>query len=105
MDIGGIVPSDYPDFFEKGEPICSQVDPEAFFPQEKAGNSLSSYYDERGAKQLCSTCPYKVQCLLYALKNDEVGIWGGTTDGQRKSIKRDSKIRGISFEEIALEIP
>jgi len=105
MSIRDIVPKDYPDFFEKGEPICSQVDPEAFFPQEKSGNKMASYYDEQGAKGLCSTCPYKIDCLIYALKHDELGIWGGTTDGQRKAIRKDAKVRGVSFEEIAIEIP
>ena len=105
MSIENLVPEDYPDFFAQGEPICSQVDPEAFFPQEKNGNRLSSYYDERGAKGLCSTCPYKIACLVYALKYDESGIWGGTTDGQRRLIKKDAKTRGVSFEEIAVEIP
>ena len=88
---------------EKGMPICSEIDPELFFPRDVEGNKLASYYNERGAKEVCSTCVYKVDCLIYAFKNGEIGIWGGTTDGQRKHMRRDMKISGRSIEEIALE--
>jgi predicted RecB family nuclease len=88
---------------EKGMPICSEIDPELFFPQEVEGNINASYYNERGAKQVCSTCVYKVECLIYAFKNNEIGIWGGTTDGQRKQFRREIKVTGKSIEEIALK--
>jgi hypothetical protein len=86
---------------EKGMPVCSEIDPELFFPQEIEGNINASYYNERGAKEICSTCVYRVDCLIYAFKNNEQGIWGGTTDGQRKIIRRDMKISGLTIEEIA----
>jgi WhiB family redox-sensing transcriptional regulator len=105
MNFDEIIPDDYPDFYEKGEPICAQTDPEAFFPQGKPGNQSESYYNEKAAKALCSTCPYKVECLLYALTHDEIGIWGGTTAGGRRLIKKQASARGISLEEIAVEIP
>ena len=88
---------------EKGMPICSEIDPELFFPQDVEGNKLASYYNEKGAKEICSTCVYRVDCLIYAFKNGEIGIWGGTTDGQRKHMKRDMKISGLTIEEIALQ--
>jgi hypothetical protein len=86
---------------EKGMPICSEIDPELFFPQDVEGNINASYYNERGAQEVCSTCVYKVDCLIFAFKNNEQGIWGGTTDGQRKEIRRRIKITGESIEEIA----
>jgi WhiB family redox-sensing transcriptional regulator len=61
--------------------LCSQTDPEAFFP-EKGGST-------REAKQMCSRCPVKGECLEYALGHDErFGIWGGLSERERRKVKR-----------------
>lgn len=98
-----LIPSDYPDFFSKGEPPCASTDPEAFYPQDMDGLKTAIYYNETGAKLVCKTCPYMVQCLEYAIKNNEIGIWGGTTEGQRKRLKRQLNA-GIPITEIAVSI-
>jgi WhiB family redox-sensing transcriptional regulator len=77
---------EYPDFFEKGEPNCRQMDPDMFFPEPDQPNSA---YLAQAAKSVCSTCPYVIECLAWALTNDEIwGIWGGTTERERKRMKR-----------------
>lgn len=44
---------------------------------------------EKSATQLCQGCPVQVQCLTYALENDEeFGIFGGLTPGQRRTLVR-----------------
>lgn len=43
--------------------------------------------DERKAKQICRTCPVKEPCLEFAMKHDERGIWGGTTDRERNRLR------------------
>ncbi|GAA1926287.1 hypothetical protein GCM10009775_18110 [Microbacterium aoyamense] len=61
--------------------LCSQTDPEAFFP-EKGGST-------RDAKRICTTCDVRDQCLEYALQNDErFGIWGGLSERERRKLKR-----------------
>jgi len=61
--------------------LCSQTDPEAFFP-EKGGST-------RDAKRICTSCDVKSQCLEYALQNDErFGIWGGLSERERRKLKR-----------------
>ena len=62
--------------------LCAQTDPEAFFP-EKGGST-------REAKRVCVSCEVRVECLEYALANDErFGIWGGLSwRGRRKRKKR-----------------
>ena len=61
--------------------LCSQTDPEAFFP-EKGGST-------RDAKRVCTTCEVRGQCLDYALANDErFGIWGGLSERERRKLKR-----------------
>lgn len=44
----------------------------------------------------CETCVVRKACLEYALDNNCVGIWGGTTQKQRAKIKRQ---QGLSNAE------
>lgn len=61
--------------------LCAQTDPEAFFP-EKGGST-------REAKRICSGCEVRVECLEYALENDErFGIWGGMSERERRKQRR-----------------
>jgi WhiB family redox-sensing transcriptional regulator len=63
------------------EALCAQTDPEAFFP-EKGGST-------REAKRICTGCDVRVECLEYALANDErFGIWGGLSERERRRLKR-----------------
>lgn len=76
---------DYPDFFDKGEPPCSSSDPDLFFPEPNTPNAAMI---TKMAKKTCSECPYLAECLEWALKADEIGIWGGTTEAERRRMKR-----------------
>lgn len=61
--------------------LCAQTDPEAFFP-EKGGST-------RDAKKICASCEVRVQCLEYALQNDErFGIWGGLSERERRKLRK-----------------
>ena len=61
--------------------LCSQTDPEAFFP-EKGGST-------RDAKRICAGCDVRTQCLEFALANDQrFGIWGGLSERERRKLKK-----------------
>lgn len=61
--------------------VCSQTDPEAFYP-EKGGST-------KEAKRICRGCPVQKQCLQWALDTDErFGVWGGLSDRERRRLKR-----------------
>ena len=63
--------------------LCAQTDPEAFFP-EKGGST-------REAKKVCLSCDVRVECLEYALANDErFGIWGGLSERERRRLKKSA---------------
>ena len=63
--------------------LCSQTDPEAFFP-EKGGST-------REAKRICEGCEVRSECLDYALANDErFGIWGGLSERERRKLRREA---------------
>jgi WhiB family redox-sensing transcriptional regulator len=60
--------------------LCAETDPEAFFP-EKGGST-------RDAKRVCAGCPVRLECLEYALGNDErFGIWGGLSERERRRVR------------------
>ena len=94
-----------PDFSELGDPPCSQADPEIFFsqdnvtvPTERSSKMevriYASYRNERQAKAICAKCPYRFQCLEFAVNDRTLeGIWGGTTENERIGIRRMKTIR------------
>ena len=68
-----------PEWQERG--LCQQTDPELFFLDKGATDRL--------AKQVCAACEVKPECLAYALETDQrFGIWGGTSEKERRAIKR-----------------
>ena len=69
--------------------ICSQVDPELWFPE--GGQS------PRGAKEICATCPVLDLCRDYALADPTLdGVWGGTTLRERQAIRSAEGGRRVS---------
>lgn len=74
----------YPEF--DGSQLCAQVDPEMWFPE---GALLRV---NREAIKICNKCHFNEECLEYAVQTDVQGIWGGTTNPQRKVIRKE---RGI----------
>lgn len=61
--------------------LCAQTDPEVFFP-EKGGST-------RKAKRVCAGCEARVECLEYAINNEErFGIWGGLSERERRRLNK-----------------
>jgi len=65
------------------EPACAEVGGDFWFP-DKADTSSEMYL----AKSICGSCTHKTECLEWAINNERFGIWGGTTEMQRASIRR-----------------
>jgi WhiB family redox-sensing transcriptional regulator len=65
------------------EALCLEIDSTLFFPDEP------NAYTE--GKKACELCTVKTQCLEYALKLDVVGIWGGTTETERRKMKKNAR--------------
>ena len=66
---------------------CHGVDTSIFFPERGQQKKVQV------AKRICSGCPVRGECLDYALnelpsEQERVGIWGGTTCDERRSIRR-----------------
>lgn len=61
---------------------CLGVEPDLFFPERGASTTE--------AKAVCEGCVVKNDCLEYALANGEkFGIWGGTSERERRTIRRN----------------
>jgi len=57
--------------------VCSQTDPEAFFPGEGGSNAV--------AKKICLACPVMLACRTWAVKTgQEHGIWGAMSVRERR---------------------
>jgi WhiB family redox-sensing transcriptional regulator len=61
---------------------CRDADPELFFPVSASGPSLDQITQ---AKAICTDCPVRRQCLVFALNTRQNhGIWGGMTEEERR---------------------
>ncbi|MFI2205690.1 WhiB family transcriptional regulator [Streptomyces sp. NPDC020192] len=70
---------------------CRHVDPDLFFPVGTTGPALVQ--TER-AKAVCGTCPAREPCLDWALETGQsTGIWGGTTETERRTLRRRAHSR------------
>ena len=67
--------------------ICRDTDPDLFFPVGTTGQALVQI--DR-AKEVCDQCTVKIDCLEYALEtNKDSGIWGGTSEEERRKLRRE----------------
>jgi WhiB family redox-sensing transcriptional regulator len=64
---------------------CSGYPNTLFFPSIDSPDEATL----NKAKAICAVCPVMEDCLEYALDtNQRAGIWGGTSEKERKSLRR-----------------
>lgn len=63
--------------------ICAGIGGDEFFPEKNLNGGR--------AKRICMNCPVRLPCLQYALDNHEWGIWGGTSDMERRRIRNQGE--------------
>jgi WhiB family redox-sensing transcriptional regulator len=64
---------------------CLIRDPDLWFP---VGNSGPAVLQAEEAKAWCRTCPIVEACLQRALDSGEGGVWGATTEDERRGMLR-----------------
>lgn len=65
---------------------CRGVDTKIFF---SGGDGYEDApYPPDAAKEYCDRCPVQAECLAWALEHNEKGVWGGTTEYQRRQLGR-----------------
>jgi WhiB family redox-sensing transcriptional regulator len=68
-----------------GHPACADADPELFFPESGQTEQI-----ER-AKAVCADCPVLTSCLRFALRHPVQGVWGGTTEDERRALRASAR--------------
>lgn len=66
------------------------VDKRWWFYEDHFPPASKAYRDaQERAKTICEQCPAQMQCLRFALTNDEPhGIWGGYTTNDRRELRK-----------------
>ena len=65
---------------------CRDTDPDLFFPVGTTGPAIEQI---ESAKGVCRQCDVQTTCLEFALAtNQESGIWGGTSEEERRKLRK-----------------
>jgi WhiB family transcriptional regulator, redox-sensing transcriptional regulator len=76
--------------------LCRSEPPSRFFPSDGVGVEV--------ARRICAECPVKAACLEYALRNGiDHGVWGGTSERERRRIARRRRLATQATLEPAAE--
>lgn len=59
---------------------CLTSDPDMFTPPKPGAST-------RDPKAVCAKCEVSTECLLYALATGQSGVWGGTSDRERRKMQ------------------
>ena len=80
-----------PEWFNKAS--CKGVDTSLFFGD---GHDVSVIT----AKQVCASCPVRLECLEYAVEMNEYdfGIWGGVAPRSRRPIFIEKTRKQVKYE-------
>ena len=65
---------------------CKGSDPESFFVEDRGCEYTNTI------KKICRGCPVQAECLTFAIKYRMQGFWGGTTEQQRRIMRRNNAV-------------
>jgi hypothetical protein len=76
--------------WEFENPTCAEVGPIPYYLEDdEEGREVSNYSPHHvTAVDLCKQCPHLAECLSWGTYYEPYGIWGGTTPGHRRAIRR-----------------
>jgi len=62
----------------RSDRACVDVDAAVFYPRQQTSGAVEY------AKQICNRCPISDDCRSFAAIHGLEGIWGGTTEAERR---------------------
>lgn len=80
--------------FDTALAACRGHNVAVFYPDPEQAKHRSYANLMADAVKICSTCDVKDPCLEYAIENEPMGIWGGTTEMQRHRLRL---LRGVQL--------
>ena len=66
-------------FLESPDRACYGMDTDLFY--DPAVRAIAE------AKRVCQRCDVRLDCLDYAMANDELGVWGGMSERDRRRMR------------------
>jgi WhiB family redox-sensing transcriptional regulator len=81
--------------FDTTDAACKDMPTDMFFP---SGEEIA--VKTQRAIKVCNSCPIAVQCLTWAIANEDYGVWGGTTATERKELRRSPKRRSLLLKDM-----
>lgn len=82
FDFFGLIERMRPDWMDRG--ACRAYPQDWWFPRESP---------DPITLDICEKCPVRVQCLEYALdNNEEHGVWGGASERRRRRIRKARRV-------------
>lgn len=83
--------------FETEKANCITADPDLFFPENNDEYKVKVPL----AKKICIGCPVAVACVTTAIENNYPGVWGGTTESERKGLKYNARSKKIFLDRLS----
>lgn len=80
----------------EGSASCIGMDQDMFFPERGAST--------KKVKKICGSCAVNVSCLVYSAEvNEKYGIWGQTSERQRRFARKELE-KGVPWPEVIVTI-
>jgi DNA-binding CsgD family transcriptional regulator len=93
-DRPALIPADTGDWRDNAE--CRRHDPDLWFA---VGHTPGWQKKTERAQTICGRCTVRPQCLEWALSTGQwSGVWGGLTEGERRTLARGRIDRARSYE-------
>lgn len=87
--VGNPIPA-YPAFLRERRGNCAGVDPDLFTEYGDRGGTRAARV--AAAKLICAGCPFREECEAWALRTNQTGVWGGTSDADRAWRRRRARM-------------
>lgn len=71
-----------------GTQPCASLPPDMFFPETPA----ETLKIKPTLKKICAECKFQEPCLRYALEHAVSGVWAGTLERERRTMRRRAGI-------------
>ena len=83
--------SKYPDY--DGTQNCMGMPTEVFYLADDDINARYKEKDLNTLRSLCADCKFLEPCFVYALHHERYGFWAGTTQEERRRLRKQKGIR------------
>lgn len=79
----------FPDF--DGTQNCAGTDVNTYYRDDDESKSVNAWAELK-AKRVCVDCAFLKPCYDWGLANEEFGVWGRTTEHERRILRRQNGI-------------